>query len=74
MTTLSGLLAEKQRLMEQLQEDIGSEERDEIERLLEKIDAALDSLDKAGPGGPGEGNRRAVATEKPEPAVTKSFR
>jgi hypothetical protein len=56
MTTLSRLLAEKQRLMEQLQEDIGPEERDEIERLLEKIDAALDSLDKAGPGGPSEGD------------------
>ena len=56
MTTLSRLLAEKQRLMEQLQEDIGPEERDEIERLLEKIDAALDSLDKAGPGGASAGD------------------
>jgi hypothetical protein len=56
MTTLSRLLAEKQRLMEQLQEDIGPEERDEIERLLEKIDAALDSLDKAGPGGTSAGD------------------
>jgi hypothetical protein len=33
------------------QEDIGPEERDEIERLLEKIEAALDLLDKAGSSG-----------------------
>jgi hypothetical protein len=33
------------------QEDIGPEERDEIERLLEKIETALDLLDKAGPSG-----------------------
>jgi hypothetical protein len=52
MTTLSKLLAQKQELIEQLQEEIGPEERDEIERLLEKIEAALDLLDKAGPGGP----------------------
>jgi hypothetical protein len=32
-------------------EDIGPDERDEIERLLEKIEAALDWLDKAGPSG-----------------------
>jgi hypothetical protein len=31
--------------------DIGPEERDEIERLLEKIEAALDLLDTAGPSG-----------------------
>jgi hypothetical protein len=50
MTTLGKLLAEKQKLIERLQEEVGPEERDEIERLLENIDAALDSLDKAGPG------------------------
>jgi hypothetical protein len=32
------------------QEDIGPEERDEIE-LMEKIEAALDLLDEAGPSG-----------------------
>jgi hypothetical protein len=52
MTTLAKLLAQKQELIAQLQqEDIGPEERDEIERLLEKIEAALDLLDKAGPSG-----------------------
>src|ERR1700732_3136153 len=50
MTTLDKLLAQKQELMERLQqEDIGPEERDEIERLLERIEVALDLLDKAGP-------------------------
>ena len=50
MTTLGKLLAEKQKLIERLQEEVGPEERNEIERLLENIEAALDSLDKAGPG------------------------
>jgi hypothetical protein len=46
------LLAQKQELIARLQhEDIGPEERDEIERLLEKIETALDLLDKAGPSG-----------------------
>jgi len=31
-------------------EDIGPAERDEIERLLENVEAALQSLDKAWPG------------------------
>ena len=54
MTTLAKLLlAQKQELIAQLQqEDTGSEERYEIERLLEKIEAALDLLDKAGPNEP----------------------
>jgi hypothetical protein len=52
MTTLAKLLAQKQELIARLQqEDIGPEERDEIERLLEKIETALDWLDKAGPSG-----------------------
>ena len=51
MTTLAKLLAEKQQLIERLQEGPGPEEREQIERLLEQINAALDSLDKAGPGG-----------------------
>jgi hypothetical protein len=39
MTTLAKLLAQKQELIARLQhEDIGPEERDEIERLLEKIE------------------------------------
>ena len=49
-TTLDKLLAEKQALLERLQqEDIGPAERDEIERLLENVEAALESLDNAGP-------------------------
>jgi hypothetical protein len=51
MTTLAKLLSQKQELIERLQqEDIGPEERDEIGRLLEHINAVLDSLDEAGPG------------------------
>jgi hypothetical protein len=47
-------LAQKQELIARLQqEDIGPEEHDEIERLLEKIEAALDLLDNAGPSGRG---------------------
>jgi hypothetical protein len=48
-TTLVKLLAQKQQLIERLQGDPGPEERDEIERLLEKIDTALNLLDEAGP-------------------------
>ncbi len=50
MTTLAKLLARKQQLMERLQEDPGPQERDEIERQLEKIDTALDLLDDTRPG------------------------
>ncbi len=50
MTTLAKLLAQKQELIARLQqEEIGPEEHDEIERLLEEIEAALDSLDRTGP-------------------------
>ena len=50
-TTLDKLLAEKQALLERLwEEDIDPAERDEIERLLENVEAALQSLDEAGPG------------------------
>jgi ATP dependent DNA ligase domain len=64
MTTLAKLLAQKQELIARLQqEDIGPEERDEIERLLEKIEAALDLLDKAGPNGPQTGTSSACCKE-----------
>jgi hypothetical protein len=49
-TSLVKLLEQKQQLIERLQGDPGPEERDEIERLLEKIDTALNLLDEAGPG------------------------
>jgi hypothetical protein len=51
MTTAAKLLAQKQQLLEQLQQDPGPNERAEIERLLEQIDTALNLLDEAGPGG-----------------------
>jgi hypothetical protein len=49
MTTMAKLFAQRQQLLERL-EAAGPHERDEIERLLEQIDAALQSLDEAGPG------------------------
>ncbi len=50
MTTAARLLARRQRLLERLQEYPGPHERGEIERQLAEIDAALDDLDRAGPG------------------------
>ena len=44
------LLARKQQLLERLQNNPGSHERDEIERQLEEIDTALELLDEAEPG------------------------
>jgi len=49
MTTMAKLLAQKQQLVEQM-DAAGPHEREEIERLLEKINAALQSLDEAHPG------------------------
>jgi DNA-binding MarR family transcriptional regulator len=49
-TTLARLLAKKQELIERLQENPGPEEREQIERLLEQVNAALDLLEKVGPG------------------------
>jgi hypothetical protein len=46
MTTAAKLLARKQQLMERLHE-AGPHEREEIERLLAKINAALNLLDEA---------------------------
>ena len=46
MTTIAKLLAQKQRLLQRLQENPGPHERDEIERLLAEIDAALNQLDE----------------------------
>ncbi|WP_201449804.1 hypothetical protein [Bradyrhizobium sp. Ai1a-2] len=50
MTTAAKLLAQKQQLLERLQEDPGPNERSEIERLLEQIDTALNLLDEDGSG------------------------
>lgn len=45
MTTLANLLARKQKLLEQLQENPGPNERDEIERLIAQINIALEFLE-----------------------------
>jgi hypothetical protein len=50
MTTMARLLAQREQLMARLEADPGPHERDEIERLLAQIDAALQELDEAGPG------------------------
>jgi hypothetical protein len=50
MTALAKLLLGKQQLIERLEKNPGRQEREEIERLLEKINAALNLLDEAGPG------------------------
>jgi hypothetical protein len=48
MSTAATLLARKQQLMERLQDmPAASHERDQIERLLARIDDALDQLDEA---------------------------
>jgi hypothetical protein len=47
---LARLLAQKQQVIERLQENPGPQEHEELERLLEKIDTALCFLDEAGPG------------------------
>ncbi|MDH2399268.1 hypothetical protein QCM77_04800 [Bradyrhizobium sp. SSUT18] len=49
MTTVATLLARKQQLLERLQENPGPNERDEIQRLLEQIESALDALERARP-------------------------
>ncbi len=48
MTTLSNLLARKEKLIARLREaDVGDNEREEIERLLSQIETALSYLDPA---------------------------
>jgi hypothetical protein len=49
-TTLAKLLAQKQQLLERLQEDPGPNEREEIQRLLAKIDEELTLIEEAGLG------------------------
>jgi hypothetical protein len=50
MTTAANLLARKQKLLERLEENPGPNEREEIDRLLGKIDTALNLLDPTGTG------------------------
>ena len=47
MTSVAMLLTRKQHLISRLEEDPGPKEREDIERLLEKIDAELDALDSS---------------------------
>ena len=55
MTTAATLLARKQQLMERLDKAPGPHEREEIERLLAILDAALNQLDEAPPDSDDEG-------------------
>jgi hypothetical protein len=54
MSTIEKLLAQKQQLMEQLAGDPGPNEREEIQRLLAKIETALSLLEPNDPLGRGE--------------------
>jgi hypothetical protein len=47
MTSLAKLLTQKQQLLGRLEDGPGPNERAELERLLEKVDAALSSLEPA---------------------------
>jgi len=46
MTILARLLAEKQQLTKRLEKNPGPQDREAIERLLEKINAAMDLLEE----------------------------
>ncbi|MCP3469688.1 hypothetical protein NLM33_05010 [Bradyrhizobium sp. CCGUVB1N3] len=48
MSTMANLLARKQSLLERLKEDPGPHERDQIERLIEQVDTALNLLEDSG--------------------------
>jgi hypothetical protein len=54
MSTIEKLFAQKQRLMGQLASDPGPNEREQIERLLAKIETALSLLEPNDPISPGE--------------------
>jgi len=45
-TTVANLLAQKQQLLERLEEGPGPNERDQIQGLLARIDTALNLLDE----------------------------
>jgi hypothetical protein len=46
MTNIAALLTHKQHLISRLEEFPGPNEREEIERLLERVDAELNALDR----------------------------
>jgi hypothetical protein len=47
MTTVAVLLTQKQQLVRRLQEELEPQERDEIERRLDKINMELNRIDRA---------------------------
>jgi hypothetical protein len=49
-STATKLLAQKEELLQRLEQGPGDKERAEIEQLLAKINTALNLLDEAGPG------------------------
>lgn len=54
MSTVAKLLAQKQQLMEQLEKNPGPNEREEIERILAKIETALSLLEPGDSAAEGE--------------------
>ena len=46
MTSIAELLTRKQHLLSRLEEHPGPNERDEIERLLDKVDRELNAVDR----------------------------
>lgn len=48
MTSVAALLTQKQHLLSRLEEYPGPNERAEIERLLDRIDAELNAVERAG--------------------------
>ncbi len=50
MTSLAKLLAEKQQLLERLQEGPGPHEREQIQRVLAELEETLALLGESGPG------------------------
>jgi hypothetical protein len=46
MTSIAELLTQKQQLLSRLEEYPGPNERAEIERLLDRVDAELNALDR----------------------------
>ncbi|MGL3104939.1 hypothetical protein [Bradyrhizobium sp. BR 1432] len=54
MSTVAKLLAQKEQLLERLESAPGPNEREEIERLLAKIETALSLLEPGSAAGPTE--------------------
>lgn len=61
MSMVAGLLARKERLLEQLESDPSPDEREEIERLLAQIETALSLLVPGDAATPSEERFRRVS-------------